>query len=172
MISMFKRLVSISLLPACVLLTATLAVAQSTASSDVAKTTEAATETNTTAATPMPVFTEYKGVKIGMTAEEVRKTLEQYLKAKGDAQDILVVADSESAQVFYDNESKVKAISIDYTNGASQAPTAMQVLGREVEPRADGSMYAVERYPAAGYWVSYNRTSGAKSMVTITIQAL
>ena len=151
---MFKRLISI---PAFLLLTATLAVAQST---------------DTTKSTPMPLFTEYKGVKIGMPVEEVRKTLEQYLKAKGDAQDILVVADSESAQVFYDNEKKVKAISIDYTNGASQAPTVMQVLGKEVQPRADGSMYAVERYPAAGYWVSYNRTSGANSMVTITIQAL
>ena len=169
---MFKRLVSISLLPACLLFAATLANAQSTSSNDVAKAAEAPTETDTSAATPTPVFTEYKGVKIGMPAEEVRKTLEQYLKAKGDAQDILVVADSESAQVFYDNQSKVKAISIDYTNGPDQAPTAMQVLGREVQPRADGSMYAVERYPAAGYWVSYNRTSGAKPMVTITIQVL
>jgi ribosomal protein S18 acetylase RimI-like enzyme len=111
-------------------------------------------------------------VKIGMHASEVRDTLERYLKAKGDKQDFLVLSDNETAQIFYDGTGKVTAISIDYTAKNGNAPTPMDVLGADIEPKPDGSMYALKRYPAAGYWVSYNRTSGESPTVTITMQAL
>lgn len=32
-------------------------------------------------------------------------------------------------------------------------------------------MHALKRYPAAGFWVSYNRTRGESATVTITMQA-
>ena len=107
-----------------------------------------------------------------MPASEVRDGLEHYLKAKGDKQDFLVLSDNETAQVFYDSAGKVTAISIDYTAKNGHAPTPMEVLGTDIQPKPDGSMYALKRYPAAGYWVSYNRTSGESSTVTITMQAL
>lgn len=58
---------------------------------------EVATVTNRNAATSnVPVFTEYRGVRIGITAEEVRSKLDQL--RKGDRQDFLVFSDRESAQ--------------------------------------------------------------------------
>ena len=117
-----------------------------------------------------PVFTEYRGVRIGMTAEEVRSKLDQ-LK-KGDRQDFLVFSDRESAQIYYDDKGKVIAISIDYFGDNSNAPSPDAVLGVGLQAKADGSMYQLNRYPEAGYWVSYNRTTGDKPIVTITMQKI
>lgn len=119
-----------------------------------------------------PVFNAYRDVKIGTPASEVRDTLERYLKAKGDKQDFLVLSDNETAQIFYDSAGKVTAISIDYAAKNGHVPTPMEVLGTDIQPKPDGSMYALKRYPAAGYWISYNRTRGESPTVTITMQAL
>ncbi|HEX7296411.1 MAG TPA: hypothetical protein VF251_11690 [Pyrinomonadaceae bacterium] len=116
-----------------------------------------------------PTFKEYRGVKIGMTATDVRQKLGDP-KIKDKAQDFFAFGDNESAQFFYDAEQKVYAISIDFTG--KSAPTALDVLGEEVTPKADGSLYRIKQYPTAGYWVSYNRTSGDAGMVSVTIQKL
>jgi hypothetical protein len=145
--------------------------AQSQTDSQVAKATSN-TNTATSSAQPAPVFNEYHGVKIGMAVKEVRSSVDRYLKAKGEQQDFLVLSENETAQIFYDDAHNVTAISIDYSAKHDHAPTAMEVLGADVEPKADGSIYALKRYPAAGYWVSYNRTSGDSPTVTVTMQAL
>jgi hypothetical protein len=118
-----------------------------------------------------PVYSTYRGIKIGMTADEVRKTVD-HLKEKGDGQDFFVFSDNETAQVFYDKEHQVTAVSIDYTGKDSGAPLPEQVLGQTIQPKPDGSMYALVRYPDAGYWVSYNRTKGDNVIVTITMQKM
>jgi hypothetical protein len=64
-------------------------------------------------------FKDYRGIAIGMTAAEVRAKLER-LK-KGDGQDFLVFSEHESAQIYYDDNGNVTAISIDYF-GDSQGP--------------------------------------------------
>lgn len=117
-----------------------------------------------------PVFTDYRGVKIGMTAEEVRAKLEG-LK-EGKRQDFLRFSERESAQIYYDDQGKVTAISIDYFGDNSTPPSPETVLGAALQAKADGSMYQLNRYPNAGYWVSYNRTAGAKPIVTITMQKM
>ena len=61
------------------------------------------------ATTRVPVFTDYRGVRIGMTAEEVRSKLDE-LK-KGDGQDFLVFSERESAQIYYDDQGRVTACS-------------------------------------------------------------
>jgi hypothetical protein len=104
-----------------------------------------------------------------MTATEVRAKLER-LK-KGDGQVFLVFSEHESAQIYYDDNGNVTAISIDYF-GDSHAPAPEAVLGVGLEAKADGSMYQLNRYPDAGYWVSYNRTAGDKPIVTITMQKM
>ena len=123
-----------------------------------------------TAPANVPVFTDYRGVKIGMTAEEVRAKLDR-LK-KGDKQDFLALSDRESAQIYYDDSGTVTAISIDYFGDNNNAPSPDAVLGAALEAKADGSMYQLNRYPDAGYWVSYNRTAGEKPIVTITMQKM
>lgn len=118
----------------------------------------------------LPIFKDYRGVQIGMSADEVRAKLDRI--EKGKAQDYLVFSDKESAQIFYDANNQVTAISIDYFGGNSNAPSPETVLGVSIQPKPDGSVYQLNRYPEAGYWVSYNRTAGDKPIVTITMQKL
>jgi len=118
-----------------------------------------------------PVFQNYRGVQIGMTAEEARKKLGTP-KDKGDEQDFYVFNDSESAQVIYDKTHKVSVLSVDYMSGAAGIPTAKAVMGMDLEAKADGSMYKLVRYTKAGYWVSYSRTAGDSPMVSITVQKI
>lgn len=120
-----------------------------------------------------PVFHEYRGVKIGWLADEVRKKLGSPAN-KGDEQDFYVFNESkETAQVLYDKATKkVTAISIDFTNGATEVITPQQVFGADVDAKPDGSKYKLVRYPKAGYWVSYSRTAGATPIVTVTIQQI
>ena len=127
------------------------------------------TAKNATAAN-VPVYKDYRGVTIGMSADEVRGKLDRV--KKGEHQDVLVFSQHESAQIYYDDKGKVTAISIDYFGDASQAPTADAVLGTALTAKDDGSMYQLNRYPEAGYWVSYNRTAGDKPIITITMQKM
>ncbi len=118
-----------------------------------------------------PVLREYRGVKIGMTASEVRQKLGTP-KEKGDRLDLYQFSDNETAQIYYDDAKKVMAIAVIYTGRDSNAPSAKAVLGTEVQARADGSAYLMIRYPKAGYWVSYSRTAGDEPIVTVTMQRL
>ena len=117
-----------------------------------------------------PPFHAYKGVRIGMTAEEARKLLGNPTD-KGDAQDVYSFNENESCQVYYDETRKVSAVSITYLGGKS-VPTTKAVLGDDAEARQDGSVYKLIRFPKAGYWVSYTRTSGDAPMTVIAIQKL
>jgi outer membrane protein assembly factor BamE (lipoprotein component of BamABCDE complex) len=118
-----------------------------------------------------PPFQEYKGVRIGMTADEARKKLGSPTD-KGDTQDFYLVSDNETVQVMYDGAKKVSAIALIYMNAGDKAPTPKAVTGEEIEARPDGSLYKVVRYPKAGYWVSYSRTAGASPIVSVTMQKI
>jgi len=115
-----------------------------------------------------PVFQEYRGVKIGWLADEVRKKLGSPAN-KGDEQDFYIFGEKETAQVLYD-KGQVTAISIDFMNGAKEVITPQQVFGADIEAKPDGSKYRLVRYPKAGYWVSYSRTAGETPIITVTIQ--
>jgi hypothetical protein len=119
---------------------------------------------------PAPVFTEYKGVSIGTSADEVRHKF-GHVKEKSDQQDFFVFSETLSAQVYYDEKGKVNALSINYTD-PREAPKPVEVLGKEITPNADGSAYELVRYPEAGYWVAYSRTKGDTPLVTVTMQKL
>jgi len=116
-----------------------------------------------------PAFSEFKGVRLGMTTEDARKKLGDP-KDKSDARDDYMFGDKIAAQVLY-KTSKVVTISVDFMT-PSDAPSAKQVLGADVEAKPDGSMYKLVRYPKAGYWVSYNRTAGDSPMISVTIQKI
>ena len=118
-----------------------------------------------------PAFREYKGIKLGMAAAEVRKLLGNPAD-KGDVQDLFTFGENETAQVFYDTSRNVSAISISYIGDVNKAPTAKVVLGSEAEAKPDGSLYKMIRYPKAGCWVSYFRTSGDSPMVTVAVQKI
>lgn len=118
-----------------------------------------------------PAFTEFKGVRIGMSAEESRKKLGNP-RDKSAEQDFYIFNDTQAVQVFYDKAGAVMAISIDFMSGASSIPSAKEVLGTDAETKPDGSVYRMMRYPKAGYWVSYSRTAGDSPTTTITMQKI
>ena len=122
--------------------------------------------------TEQPLFSDFKGVRIGMSTDEARKKLGSP-RDKGDDQDFYLYNDTEAVQVFYDKASKtVTAISIDYMSGANAIPTPKDVVGSEPETKADGSAYKLVRYPKAGFWVSYSKTAGNSPTITITLQKI
>lgn len=116
-----------------------------------------------------PTYKEFKGVRLGMSAEEARKKLGDPTD-KSDKQDFYAVSDNETVQIFYDGEKKVYAISVLYMGAPSAAPTVKAVLGTDVESQPDGKVYKMVQYPKAGYWVSYSRTGGDTPIVTVTMQ--
>jgi hypothetical protein len=117
-----------------------------------------------------PAFTEFKGVQIGMSCDEARKKL-GIPSEKGDEQDFYSLAENNTAQIYYDKEKKVYAVSVSYLGGVN-IPTAKTVLGSDLEAKPDGSMYKLIRYPKVGYWVSYSKTPGDDPLITITMQKL
>lgn len=118
--------------------------------------------------TEEPPFHEYKGVRIGMPADEARKKLGSPAD-KGDAEDFYSISDNETARIFYDTEKKVFAISVFYAGAASGVPSAKAVLGTEAEAKPDGSVYERLDFPKANCWVAYSRTGGDSPLTTVTL---
>jgi hypothetical protein len=130
-------------------------------------------KTETSKAVMMPVLQNYKDIKIGATADDVRDKLG---KAKIDDKDgfYYEIDDDEMAQIRLDKDKKVRFISITYTSDNKNAPKFEDVFGTSVkaEPNADGMIYKLVRYPEAGYWVAYSRTASDKPTVTVTMQKM
>jgi len=118
-----------------------------------------------------PAFQEYRGVQLGMSADDVRKKLGTP-KDKSDEQDFFIFNETETAQILYDKLHKVITISADFMSSGNTVPTPKQVLGADLEAKPDGSIYRMVRYPKAGCWLSYNRTAGNSPLTTVTIQKI
>ena len=118
-----------------------------------------------------PTIIEYKSIKIGTTADEVRDKLGD---AEIDDKDGFYYrfSDEEFVQIRLDKDNKVRLIAVTYSG--ENAPKFTDVFGAEtnVEENPDGSIYRLIRYPKAGYWVAYSRTAGERPTVTVTMQKL
>lgn len=114
-----------------------------------------------------PLYTEYKGVRLGMTAQEVRTKLGNPAFMDKEL-GYFVFSETETVQIGYDAAGKVKTISVDYLNGTG-APEPRAIVGAEPETRENGSLYKVVYYDKQGFSVSYSRTAGPVIIVTITI---
>lgn len=145
---------------------------------DVTKTTDAQTQDEAEAAevaagessTLQPELKDYRGVRIGMSGDEARRALGGS-DAVQSKRDVFLISDNEMAQLFFEKDGTVKAISITYLP-QSKAPDAIAILGVDVPANPDGRVYKLVRYPDAGYWVSYNRTTGDAPIVTVTIKKM
>lgn len=115
-----------------------------------------------------PLYREYRGVRLGMTAEETRAKLGTPV-LKSDDQDFYVLSENETAQIAYNADHKVVTISTDYTGGVG-APDYMTVVGAGLQERPDGSKYKTVQYDAEALWVIYNKSAGTVPLVTITLQ--
>ena len=129
---------------------------------------------NTQKAVLQPVMTDYKGIKIGMTADEVRDKLDTKPKVSDKDGYYYVFSDEESAQITLDKNKKVRVISIMYSGKDTSAPKYEDVFGADVPvaEKPSGRIYNLVRYPAAGYWVAYNRSAGDSPTTTVTMQRM
>lgn len=118
-----------------------------------------------------PLYTEFKGVKIGVSREEARRRLGTP-QQKDDSQDFFVFSERERARLYYDAKGAVSAVIVTYVGKSGDVPTPKAVLGSEVEAKQDGSMYRLVQYPKAGYWVAYSRTTGDEPLTIITMQKM
>ena len=118
-----------------------------------------------------PLYRDYKGVRLGMSVDEVRQKLGSPTE-KDKTQDFFLFSDKERARVYYDDRQKARAIIVTYIGKSSNAPASKDVLGMEVSANADGSVYKLIRYPEAGCWVAYSRTAGDEPLTIITIQKM
>lgn len=119
----------------------------------------------------LPAWQNYKGVTIGMTADDVKTKLGS--PKSEDAEGFFyMVSDTETAQFLFDAGKKVRTISVVFAAENTTSPTFDAVFGKTAvaEPKADGSMYKMMRYEEVGYWVSYSRMAGDKAMVIVTMQ--
>lgn len=116
-----------------------------------------------------PVYKDYRGVTIGMTADEARRKLDAP-ETKEKTQDVIQVNDNEMVSLYYDKEGKVRVVSVIYTG--KNAPSDTAVLGETVAPDASGRVHKLKRYPQAGYRVAYSRSAGDSPTVTVTMQKM
>jgi hypothetical protein len=123
------------------------------------------------AATQQPPYSAYKGVRIGMSTEEARAKLGPPTREFED-QDLYVVSETETAQLFYDETHRVEAISIDYIGDKTGAPDYKAVVGDNIQANPDGSMHKIVRYEQLGFWVSFSRNTGVLGIITITIKKI
>lgn len=166
---------------------ASVAVAQETTPAPQTQTQPATTPTATTATTKTeaqvaagltrepvtakpaePLYREYRGVTLGMSAADVRVKLGKP-EEKSDEMDFFVFNERERARVYY-KDGKASAVIATYIGRDAAAPAPTAVLGTEIEAKPDGSMYRMTPYPQAGYWVAYSRTPGDAPLVMITMQ--
>ena len=118
-----------------------------------------------------PLYVEYRGVRLGMTAAEVRAKLGEPAMKSND-QDYFVISQNESTQIVYNPSQKVVTISTDYLNGVG-APDSRAVVGEgTLLQKPDGSLFRMVQYQAAGMWVSYYKSAATVPVVTITLQLM
>jgi hypothetical protein len=130
-------------------------------------------QTNAAKKDNLPVWQNYKGVFIGMTATEARAKLGN--PKSEDASGIYYnFSDTETAEIMLDGEKKVRAIMTMFSEEHQNPPKFESVFGKTAtaEPKPDGSIYKLVRFTDAGYWVSYSRLAGEKALVIIMIQKL
>ena len=118
-----------------------------------------------------PAFKDYKGVRIGMSADEVAEKLGESA-VKDENEGVFLISDVEMVQVLYDKAGGVSALSITYSAEHTNPPTPLAILGDDVNADADGRIYKLIRYPESGYWVAYSRTAGEAPVVSVTMNKM
>ncbi|HEX8161044.1 MAG TPA: hypothetical protein VF538_04185 [Pyrinomonadaceae bacterium] len=117
-----------------------------------------------------PPFHDFKGVSIGMSAQDARLKLGNPTE-KSDTFDFFNLSEKQTVQVYYD-AGKVSAIAVMFSNPGADAISPKTIFGTDIDAKPDGSMYKMVRYQKAGYFVAYSRTAGDQPLVSVTIQKI
>ncbi|HZT59753.1 MAG TPA: hypothetical protein VFA21_14175 [Pyrinomonadaceae bacterium] len=118
-----------------------------------------------------PLWQEYRGVRLGMTAAQVAQKIGAP-KEGNERDQFYVFSDFETAQVYYDERHTVIAVTVNYLGEQSGAPAPEKIFGTPAEARPDGSIYKMVKYPRAGYFIVYTRDAGDNPLVTVAMQKI
>ena len=127
-----------------------------------------------TPAVMTPAVTELRGISLGMTADEVKIKLGKPM-SQDDSGMFFTFSDTESAQIRFDPDGKVRTIAMMYSKGDSDAPKFEDIFGPNVQMAAndDGHLYKMVRYPAAGIWIAYSKIGSDKdALTTVTMKRI
>jgi hypothetical protein len=121
-----------------------------------------------------PLVSDLKGVKLGMTADEVKKVL-----GSSDSSDAtgmyFDLKNGESLQLQLGPDKRVYMIAMMYSGKDADTPDITAVFGPDAkaEPDAGGRVYKLVKYPSAGYVLMYSHIkAGDTPMTTITMTKL
>ena len=124
--------------------------------------------------TPEPTavqFKSYRGVAIGMSAEQARQKLGTP-KERSNSGDYYVISQGESVQLIFEKDLTIKSLTVNYTGDLKGAPSPKDVFGVDVKKEPDGSITKMVSFPKDGYWASFVRTGGKDAMIIVTLQKL
>jgi len=118
-----------------------------------------------------PLVHSVRDVELGMTVDEVKKKL-----GKPEVQDdtglYFSLSGGDSVQIGLDADKHVRTVAAIYAAGSKDAPAFKDIFGTSGEEN-NGNVYKMQRYPDAGYWVSYSRTNSQdKPVVVVTMKKI
>jgi hypothetical protein len=153
----------------CAALALLLAAVSAAAQQPAPETAPPAAPTSVTTAPPAgaKVMRDYRGVKLGMKAEEVRAAMGKAELSQPD-KDRFIIKGDDRLTVYYDGGA-VKAIQL-YIVDPKNAPAWADVVGdAEIIEMESGAKRARRDVPEEGFWVSmYQSKDGAMTTVTIS----
>lgn len=114
-----------------------------------------------------PAIDSVREVEIGMTVDQVREKLGKPTVEDGTGL-YFDLDKGDSVQIGLDPDKKVRTIAAIYAAGSKTAPSFTDVFG-PTEGETEGDVYKLERYPEAGYWVSYSRTNSKDKPVVVVM---
>jgi hypothetical protein len=115
-----------------------------------------------------PVMNEYRGVKLGMNLEEVKKVIGKTARA-GEGWSEFKMDDDDLMTVHYDDQGLVKTIQLYFTDPA-RAPKWNEVVGHaEIQEKPTGSKFARAENKEKDFWVTmFQSKSGEVTTITLS----
>src|SRR3712207_5511164 len=116
-----------------------------------------------------PLYTEFKGVKIGTAREEARKKLGSP-QEKDKSQDFFAISDRQRARLYYDEKGAVSAVIVTHVGKSADIPTPKAIPGATIEAKQDVSRCQIVSDPKPADWVTDGRTTGDGPLTMIAMQ--
>jgi len=118
-----------------------------------------------------PLVHSVRDVELGMSIDDVKKKLGRP-EVQDDTGLLFTLSGGNSVQIGLDENKHVRTVAVIYGAGSKDAPALKDIFGASAEDTT-GDVYKMERYPDAGYWVSYSRTNSQdKAIVVVTMRKI
>jgi hypothetical protein len=116
-------------------------------------------------------MSDYKGVKPGSTKDDVHQKLGKPTKADGETSDSYDLGNSNSLDVQYDSDNKVRSMVLYFFSNDDKVPKFEDVVGdTKVDKKGDGSQTAKWLDSKAKVSVTMSKTAGDSPMTVITLR--